>query len=68
MSENNSTIMELYYLERVKLEPHNRGKWILEAERWHELGRAWNFWRFQKAPLQQSMHTEPTAIQHRQQR
>ncbi len=40
MSDNDCTIMELYCLERAKLEPHNRGKWIAQAERWHELERA----------------------------
>ena len=40
MSESNCTIMELHCLERARFEPRNRGKWIAQAERWHELGRA----------------------------
>ena len=32
MSNNDCTIMELYCLERAKLEPLNRGKWIAQAE------------------------------------
>jgi hypothetical protein len=53
------TIMEMYCLERAKLEPRNRGKWIAQAERWHELARARNSWRHQKKPLQQSMDSRP---------
>jgi len=59
MSHNDCTIMELYCLERAKLEPHNRGKWIAQAERWHELERAQASWRMQKRSLQQSMHADP---------
>lgn len=40
MNNNDCTVMELYCLERSRLEPQNRGKWISQAERWHELGRA----------------------------
>jgi hypothetical protein len=32
MNDNNCTIMELYCLERAKLEPQARGKWIAQAE------------------------------------
>jgi len=49
------------------LDPLNRGKWIAQAERWHELARAQNSWRLQKKPLQQSMHAGPMAMQPRQQ-
>jgi hypothetical protein len=66
MSDNDCTIMELYCLERARLEPHNRGKWIAEAERWHELERAQLSWRKQKRPLQQSMHAGPMTTQQRQ--
>ena len=66
MSDNYCSAMELYCLERARLEPLNRGKWIWQAERWHELARAQNSWRLQKRPLQQSMHTEPTATQRQQ--
>ena len=37
--------------------------WIAQAERWHELARAQNSWRFQEKPLQQSMHPGPIATQ-----
>jgi hypothetical protein len=64
MSDSNCTIMELYCLERSKLDPRNRGKWIAQAERWHELARVQNSWRHQKKPpLQQSMHAGPMATQ-----
>jgi hypothetical protein len=61
MSDN-----EMYCLEQAKLEPRNRGKWIAQAERWHELERAQASWRKQKRPLQQSMHTASMATQQRQ--
>jgi hypothetical protein len=64
MSDNNCTIMELHCLERARFEPLNRGKWIAQAERWHELARAQNSWQLQKKPLQQqSMHAGPMATQ-----
>jgi hypothetical protein len=64
MSDNNNcTIMELHCLERARFEPRNRGRWIAQAERWHELARARNSWRLQKKTLQQSMQTGPTATQ-----
>jgi hypothetical protein len=66
MSGNDCSKMELYCLERARLEPRNRGKWIAQAERWHELERAQNSWRLQKRPLQQSMQTEPMATQRQQ--
>jgi hypothetical protein len=66
MSDNDCSTMEMYCLERARLEPLNRGKWIAQAERWHELGRAQNAWRLQKRSLQQSMHTEPMATQRQQ--
>jgi hypothetical protein len=59
MSDNDCTIMEMYCLEQAKLEPRNRGKWIAQAERWHELERAQALWRKQKRPLQQSMQRPP---------
>ena len=61
MSVSDCSTMETYCLERARLEPQNRGKWIWQAERWHELGYAQNSWRLQKRPLQQSMQTEPMA-------
>jgi hypothetical protein len=64
MSVNDCGVMELYCLERARLEPHNRGKWIAQAERWHELGRARDSWRLQKRPsLQQSMKAGPMTMQ-----
>ena len=59
MSETNCAIMELHCLERARSEPVNRGKWIAQAERWHELARAQNSWRFQEKPFQPSVHAEP---------
>jgi hypothetical protein len=66
MSDNDCTIMELYCLERAKLEPQNRGRWIAQAERWHELRRAQNSWRHQKKSLQQSMYAGPMETQRQQ--
>jgi hypothetical protein len=63
MSNNDCTLMELYCLERARLEPLKRGKWMAQAERWHELGRAQSSWRLQKKPLQQSMQTAPMLTQ-----
>jgi hypothetical protein len=63
MSDSNCATMELHCLERARVEPRNRGKWIAQAERWHELARAQNSWRLQKKPLQQSMQTDPMATQ-----
>jgi len=60
-------VMELYCLERAKLEPLSRGKWIAQAERWHELARVQDSWRLQKRPpLQQAMHAGPMATQRQQ--
>jgi hypothetical protein len=47
--------MELECLERAKTDIKNRGRWIAQAERWHELTRAQNSWRLQKRPPQQAM-------------
>jgi hypothetical protein len=67
MSDNDYRIMEIYCLERARFEPQSRGKWIAQAERWHELARAQSAWRHQKRPRQQSMHTEPMTTQPHQQ-
>jgi hypothetical protein len=67
MRNNDCTLMEMYCLERSRLDPPKRGKWIAQAERWHELGRAQNSWRLQKKPLQQSMDAGPMAMQPGQQ-
>ena len=45
---NDCIIMEMHCLERARLDPLNRGKWIAQAERWHELARAQRSWRHQK--------------------
>jgi hypothetical protein len=63
MSDNHCARMEQHCLERARFEPRNRGKWIAQAERWHELARAQNSWRLQKKPLQQSMQAVPSATQ-----
>jgi hypothetical protein len=63
MSDSNCAMMELHCLERARSDPLNRGKWIAQAERWHELARAQNSWRFQEKPLQQSMRPGPMAMQ-----
>ena len=63
MIDSNCAMMELHCLERARSDPLDRGKWIAQAERWHELARAQNSWRFQEKPLQQSMHPGPMATQ-----
>jgi hypothetical protein len=63
MGDNHCARMEQHCLERARSEPRNRGKWIAQAERWHELARAQNSWRLQTKPLQQSMQTVPIATQ-----
>jgi hypothetical protein len=63
MSNNDFTLMEMYCLERARLEPDKRGKWIWQAERWHEVGRAQRSWRMQKKPLQQAMGAGPMETQ-----
>ena len=60
MSDNHCTVMELYCMERAKLEPLKRGQWIAQAERWHELGRAQDSGGSRKS-RQQSMHAGPMA-------
>jgi hypothetical protein len=54
-------LMEKYCLEQSRLEPKNRGKWIVQAERWHELGRAQESWR--KPKKQQAMDAGPKSQQ-----
>ena len=66
MSDRDCRIMELYCLECARLEPQNRGNWISQAERWHELGRARDIWRNHQKSRQQSMHTAPMAQQRQQ--
>jgi len=68
MSDNDCVTMEMYCLQRARSEPQNRGKWLAQAERWHELGRARSAWRSQKKPLQQSMQAGTTATPSRQPR
>jgi hypothetical protein len=67
MSDNDCSIMELWCLERAKTDAKNRGKWLAQAERWHELARARSSWQLQKRPFQQSMHAGPMTTQPRQQ-
>jgi hypothetical protein len=58
--------MELECLERAKTDIKNRGTWIAQAERWHELARAQNAWRLQKRPPQQAMHAGAMETQRQQ--
>ena len=67
MSDNDYSIMESWCLERARTDPKNRGKWLAQAERWHQLARARSSWQLQKRPFQQSMHAGPMATQPRQQ-
>jgi hypothetical protein len=67
MSDNDCSIMESWCLERARTDPKNRGKWLVQAERWHELARARSSWQLQKRPFQKSMHAGPMATQPRQQ-
>ena len=63
MSDSDCNAMESWCLERAKTDALNRGKWVAQAERWHELGRARNAWRLQKKPAQLSMHAGPMTTQ-----
>lgn len=63
MSENKCAMMERHCLERARLDPLNRGKWIAQAERWHELARAQNAWRFQEKPFRTSVHADRAQLQ-----
>jgi hypothetical protein len=67
MSHDGCSVMELECLERAKIDTKNRGKWIGQAERWHELARAQNSWQLQKRPPQQAMHIGEMTTQPRQQ-
>jgi hypothetical protein len=67
MRDNDSSIMELWCIERAKTDRNNRGKWLAQAERWHELTRARSSWQLQKTPFQHSMHEKPVTTQGRQQ-
>jgi hypothetical protein len=66
MSHNGCSAMERECLERAKTDFKNRGKWIAQAERWHELARVQNSWRLQKRPPQQAMHAGPMEMQRQQ--
>jgi hypothetical protein len=67
MRDNDSSIMELWCIERAKTDRHNRGKWLAQAERWHELTRARSSWQLPKTPFQHSVHTKPIITQPPQQ-
>jgi hypothetical protein len=62
MNQNGCSVMELECLELAKTDFKNRGKWIAQAERWHELARVQNSWRLQKPP-QQVIHAGPMEMQ-----
>jgi hypothetical protein len=66
MNHNGCSAMERECLERAKTDFKNRGKWIAQAERWHELARGQNSWRLQKRPPQQAMHAGPMEMQRQQ--
>jgi hypothetical protein len=66
MNHNGCSAMELECLECAKTDFNNRGKWIAQAERWHELARVQNSWRLQKRPPQQAMHAGPMEMQRQQ--
>ena len=66
MSHDGCSAMELECLQRAKTDVRNRGKWIAQAERWHELARAQNSWRLQKRPPQQAMHAGEMETQRQQ--
>jgi hypothetical protein len=55
-------VMEQLYRERAKADPAHSGKWLGQADRWHELARSENAWRFQRRDNRQ-MHAGPMAVQ-----
>jgi hypothetical protein len=54
--------MELKCRQRANADPDNRQKWLAQADRWRDLGRAEKSWRLQKT-TQQVMHAGPMAMQ-----
>jgi hypothetical protein len=54
--------MELMCLQRAKADPERSGKWLGQADRWHDLGRQETAWRFQRRNKQQQMHSGPMAM------
>jgi hypothetical protein len=54
--------MELMCRQRANADPKNRQKWLAQADRWRDLGRAEKSWCLQKT-TQQVMHAGPMATQ-----
>lgn len=54
--------MEMMYRQRAEVDPANRGRWLGQAERWHDLGKREAAWRFQKRDRQQQMHAGPMQV------
>jgi len=48
MSHDGCNAMEVECLERAKTDAKNRGRWLAQAERWHELARVQTSWRLKK--------------------
>jgi hypothetical protein len=58
----NCRAMELLYEKRAKADPEHSLKWLGQAERWHDLGKQENAWRFQRTNKQQQTHAGPMAM------
>jgi hypothetical protein len=54
--------MELLCQQRAKADPERSGKWLGQADRWHDLAKQENAWRFQRTNKQQQMHAGPMTM------
>jgi hypothetical protein len=54
--------MELLCQQRAKADPEHGGKWLGQADRWRDLAKRENAWRFQRRDKQQQMHAGPMAV------
>jgi hypothetical protein len=54
--------MELLCQQRAKADPEHSGKWLGQADRWRDLAKRENAWRFQCGEKQQQMHAGPMTV------
>jgi len=52
----NCHAMELLCQQRAKADPVRREKWLGQADRWHDLAKQENAWRFQRRSKQPQEH------------
>ena len=61
MSDIDSRAMELMCLQCAKIDPENKAKWLVQAERWRALSHSQSAWKSQQRNNQQ-MHAGPMAM------